>query len=43
MICDAPGHGLDITGDIGSFGDDFPNGSPDGFRLQDQMKEFADR
>lgn len=33
MICDAPGHGKDLTGNKGSFADDFPNGSPDGFKL----------
>ena len=40
MICDAPGHGKDINGFSG-FGDDYPNGSPDGFKIQDQMKAFA--
>jgi len=42
MICDAPGHGKDINGFEGP-GDDFPNGSPDGFKIQDQMKTFAAR
>ncbi len=40
MICDAPGHGKDINGFSG-FGDDYPNGSPDGFKIQEQMKTFA--
>ena len=39
-IADAPGHGKDIC-DEG--GDHYPNGSPDGFKLQDQMREFAKR
>ena len=48
-IADAPGHGKDITGDdssqkMFSFAyDNYPNGSPDGFKLQDQMREFAAR
>jgi hypothetical protein len=42
MICDAPGHGKDING-FGTMGDDYPNGSPDGFKLEDQMKQFSDR
>jgi hypothetical protein len=38
LICDAPGHGKDIyTG-----WDDYPNGSPDGFRIQYQMKKIAE-
>ena len=41
MICDAPGHGEDINGFKGFFGDDYPNGSPEGFKIQDQMKTFA--
>ena len=41
MICDAPGHGEDINGFKGFFGDDYPNGSPDGFKIQEQMKTFA--
>ena len=31
LICDAPGHGKDLTG--GDCGDDFPNGSPDGLKV----------
>lgn len=38
-IADAPGHGKDIC----DWGDNYPNGSPDGFKLQDQMREFAAR
>ena len=37
LITDAPGHGRDIC----DWGDDYPDGSPDGFKLEDQMKEFA--
>lgn len=37
LICDAPGHGSDIC----EFGDSYPGGSPDGFKIQDQMKKFA--
>jgi hypothetical protein len=40
MICDAPGHGKDING-MTFGGDDYPNGSPDGFKIQEQMKTFA--
>ena len=36
-IFDAPGHGKDIC----DSGDDYPGGSPDGFKIQDQMREFA--
>ena len=36
-IADAPGHGKDIR----DGGDSYPNGSPEGFKLQDQMREFA--
>lgn len=36
-IADAPGHGKDIC----SGGDRYPKGSPDGFKIQDQMREFA--
>ena len=36
-IFDAPGHGKDIC----DGGDDYPAGSPEGFKIQDQMKEFA--
>lgn len=44
MIADAPGHGRNINGLQGAhFGDDFPEGSPDGFIFEDQMKEFARR
>ena len=38
MICDAPGHGDDINGGID---DSYPKGSPDGFKIQEQMKIFA--
>lgn len=34
-IADAPGHGREITGFNGGFGDSYPNGSPDGYKLQD--------
>ena len=36
-IFDAPGHGKDIC----DTGDDYPAGSPEGFKIQDQMQEFA--
>jgi hypothetical protein len=39
LICDAPGHGKDIWDGH----DNHPGGSPDGFKIQDQMKEFARR
>jgi len=29
LICDNPGHGRDIS----DTGDDYPNGSPDGFKV----------
>jgi hypothetical protein len=35
LICDAPGHGVDLTND--PITDDYPAGSPDGFKVQDQM------
>jgi hypothetical protein len=38
-IFDAPGHGRDIC----DKGDSYPAGSPEGFKIQDQMKEFAER
>ncbi len=38
-IFDAPGHGKDIC----PHGDAHPAGSPDGFKIQDQMKEFANK
>merc|ERR1712013_479335 len=38
-IADAPGHGEDIC----ECGDSYPKGSPDGYKLQDQMREFAKR
>ena len=38
-IADAPGHGKDIC----DWADNFPKGSPDGFKIQDQMREFAAR
>jgi hypothetical protein len=37
LICDAPGHGKNING-FGPgvmYGDDYPNGSPDGFKFED--------
>ena len=40
-IADAPGHGEDICEK--SNWDRYPKGSPDGFKIQDQMKEFAKR
>ena len=39
LICDAPGHGKDIWDGH----DNHPKGSPDGVKIQDQMKEFARR
>ena len=39
-IFDAPGHGKDICDEAG---DNHPKGSPDGYQIQDQMKEFAKR
>jgi len=39
LICDAPGHGKDIC----DSGDDYPKGSKDGYIIQDQIKEFADK
>ena len=39
LICDAPGHGVDISGD--PICDDYPKGSPDGFNIRDQMRAFA--
>ena len=36
-IADAPGHGREMCDDY----DDYPNGSPDGHKLQDQMRLFA--
>ena len=38
-IADAPGHGKDIC----EYGDNHPKGSPDGFKIQDQMREFSSR
>ena len=38
-IADAPGHGKDICETV----DQFPGGSPDGHRIQNQMKIFAER
>ena len=42
-IADAPGHGKDLNDhSVGLFGNDrYPDGSPDGHKLQDQMKMFA--
>lgn len=37
-IFDAPGHGKDIND---FYSDSYPAGSPEGFILQNQMKEFA--
>lgn len=39
LICDAPGHGKDIC----DSSDNHPTGSPDGYRIQVQMQEFAKR
>lgn len=39
-IFDAPGHGKDICP---GGGDNYPKGSPDGHKIQDQMAEFARR
>ena len=39
-IFDAPGHGKDICPD---YFDNYPAGSPDGYKIQDQMAEFARR
>ena len=36
-IADAPGHGEDIC----NYGDKYPEGSPDGHKIQDQMRMFA--
>jgi len=41
LIADAPGHGVDISGD--PVCDEYPKGSPDGFKIGDQMREFANR
>ncbi len=41
MIADAPGHGVDISND--PICDEYPGGSPDGFNIRDQMREFATR
>lgn len=41
LICDAPGHGVDLTND--PITDDYPGGSPDGYTVQNQMAEFAKR
>lgn len=38
-IFDAPGHGKDICDSH----DDYPKGSPDGFIIQEQIKEFSRR
>ena len=38
-IADAPGHGDDIN--VQYSGDNYPNGSPDGHKIQDQMRMFA--
>lgn len=39
LITDAPGHGRDIC----DWGDDYPDGSPEGHKLPDQMAEMARR
>lgn len=41
LIADAPGHGVDISGD--PICDEYPGGSPDGFNIRNQMHEFANR
>ena len=38
-IADAPGHGIDLCTED----DFFPDGSPEGFLLEKQMREFAAR
>ena len=38
-ICDAPAHGSQYHKEF----DFFPNGSPDGFKLEQQIKEFGER
>ena len=44
LICDAPGHGRDINGLINTmFKDDYPYGSPDGHKIQEQLKIFASK
>ena len=44
LICDAPGHGSDINGlNHAMFGDDYPKGSPDGHKIQEQLKMFASK
>jgi len=49
MIMDAPCHGRQYStlgpggpiGLLGSNGDDYPNGSPEGIVLEDLLKEFC--
>jgi len=38
LICDAPGHGRDIHD---CKNDDYPDGSPDGLKIDDLMRKFA--
>lgn len=40
LICDAPGHGVDIND---AKRDSYPDGSPEGLRVQSLMKIFAVR
>jgi hypothetical protein len=41
LICDAPGHGADISGAENAIIDDYPAGSPEGFNIRNQMRDFA--
>jgi len=41
LIADAPGHGVEISGD--AICDEYPKGSPDGFDIKNQMHQFANR
>lgn len=40
LICDAPAHGKDCNNE---YHDDFPEGSPDGLRMDELMKEFKQK
>ena len=41
FICDAPGHGDDVNDKEIIGRDDYSEGSPDGLKLQDLMKEAS--